>query len=156
MSKVSSSCLQHYGEVPEYLQRRNEEERRAHEDYERFVREQREQAAIKNLSEERRQTILQVNTAAHWQICPLKTAGYHMDIWVELTVLWRWWVSFEPRTIQDLKKTWDQLLHEYQGLSLVTDTMSQKSHKERLEAKMIQVESDINLIERFKTIYIPN
>lgn len=61
-----------------------------------------------------------------------------------------------PRNIQGLKKTWDQLHHEYQGLSLVADTMSQRSHRERLEAKMDQVEHDINLIERFKTIYVPN
>lgn len=72
LSKVSGSCLQHYGEVPEYLQKRNEEELQAQDDYERFVRERREQAAMKNLSEERRQAILKVKTAAQWQFCPLK------------------------------------------------------------------------------------
>ncbi|XP_070708881.1 enkurin [Pempheris klunzingeri] len=96
-----------YGEVPEYLQR-------AQKEYDSFVREQKEQGAMKHLSDEERQAVL-----------------------------------------ESLKKNWDQLHHKYQGLSLVTDTMSKKSHKERLEVAMKQLESDINLIERFKTIYIP-
>ncbi|XP_038587524.1 enkurin [Micropterus salmoides] len=105
----------HYGEVPEYLQQRNEEEQRAQEEYDNFVKEQREQGAMKHLSDEERQDIL-----------------------------------------ERLKKNWDQLQHEYQGLSLVTDTMSKKSRKERLEVAMKQLENDINLFERFKTVYIPN
>lgn len=55
-----------------------------------------------------------------------------------------------------LKKNWDELHHEYQGLSLVTDTLSKKSHKERLEVAMKKLENDINLFERFKTIYVTN
>ncbi|XP_059183202.1 enkurin [Centropristis striata] len=105
----------HYGEVPEYLQQRNEEERRAQEEYDNFVREQREQGAMKDLSDEERQAVL-----------------------------------------QGLKKNWDKLHHEYQGLSVVTDNLSKKAHKERLEMAMKQLENDINLIERFKTIYISN
>lgn len=58
--------------------------------------------------------------------------------------------------VQGLKKTWDQLHHEYQCLPLVTETMSQKSHRQQLETKMTQVENDIKLIQRFKTIYVPN
>ncbi|XP_044033006.1 enkurin [Siniperca chuatsi] len=106
---------QHYGEVPEYLQQRNEEERRAQEEYDNFVKEQREQGAMKHLSDEERQAVL-----------------------------------------EGLKKNWDKLHHEYQGLSLVTDTMSKKFHKERLEVAMKQLENDITLFERFKTVYIPN
>ncbi|XP_042366712.1 enkurin [Plectropomus leopardus] len=105
----------HYGEVPEYLQQRNDEERRAQEEYDNFVKEQREQGAMKHLSDEERHAVL-----------------------------------------EGLKKNWDELHHEYQGLSLVTDSLSKKSHKERLEVAMKQLENDINLIERFKTIYIPN
>lgn len=72
LSKVSSSRLQHYGEVPEYLQQHREEERRAQEDYDNFVKGHREQAAMKNLSEERRQAVLEVliHMAAQWQFCP--------------------------------------------------------------------------------------
>lgn len=58
--------------------------------------------------------------------------------------------------IQGLKNNWDELHHEYQGLSLVTDTLSKKARKERLEVALKQLENDINIIERFKTIYIPN
>ncbi|XP_070784551.1 enkurin isoform X2 [Enoplosus armatus] len=105
----------HYGEVPEYLQQRNEEERRAQEEYDNFVKEQREQGAMKHLSDEERQAVL-----------------------------------------EGLKKNWDQLHHEFQGLSVVTDTMTKKSRKERLEVAMKQLESNISLFERFKTIYIPN
>ncbi|KAK2859688.1 hypothetical protein Q5P01_004308 [Channa striata] len=103
-----------YGEVPEYLQQRNQEEQRAQEAYDNYVREQKERGAMKYLSDEERQAIL-----------------------------------------EGLKKNWDELLHEYQGLSLVTDSLSKKAHKERLEVAMKQLENDINLIERFKTIYIP-
>ncbi|XP_029314134.1 enkurin [Cottoperca gobio] len=105
----------HYGEVPEYLQKRNEEEQRAQEEYDQFVKEQRERGAMKHLSDEERQGIL-----------------------------------------EGLKQNWDKLHHEYQGLSLVTDNLSKKSHRYRLEVAMKQLENDINLIDRFKTIYIPN
>lgn len=72
LSKVSSSRLQHYGEVPKYLQQHSEEERRAQDDYDNFVKEHREQAAMKNLSEEKRQATLEVlkHMAAQWQFCP--------------------------------------------------------------------------------------
>ncbi|XP_003968195.1 enkurin [Takifugu rubripes] len=103
-----------YGEVPKYLQQRSQEQQRAQEDFENFVKDHREQAALTNLSEERRQAVL-----------------------------------------EGLKKTWDQLHHEYQCLPLVTETMSQKSHRQQLETKMTQVENDIKLIQRFKTIYVP-
>lgn len=61
MSKVSSFCLQDFGQVPEYLLQRNEEERRAQERHEDFLKEQREQAAMKRLSEEERQAVLEVS-----------------------------------------------------------------------------------------------
>ncbi len=60
MSQVSSSHFQHYGEVPDYLQQRNEEERRAQEEYDNFVKEQRERGAMKHLSDEERQAVLEV------------------------------------------------------------------------------------------------
>ncbi|KAI4806857.1 hypothetical protein KUCAC02_017651 [Chaenocephalus aceratus] len=105
----------HYGEVPEYLQQRNEEEQRAQEEYDMFVEEQREQGAMKHLSDEERHIVL-----------------------------------------EGLKKNWDELHHDYQGLSLVTDNLSKKARRDSLGMAMRQLENDIKLIERFKTIYIPS
>ncbi|XP_068604222.1 enkurin [Brachionichthys hirsutus] len=105
----------HYGEVPEYLQQRNHEEQSAQEEYNSFVREQREQGAVKHLSDEERRAVL-----------------------------------------EGLKKNWDQLHREYQGLSFVMDTVSKRSRKHRLEAAMRQLEDDIQIFEKFKTIFIPN
>uniref|UniRef100_A0A672ZGU2 Enkurin, TRPC channel interacting protein n=1 Tax=Sphaeramia orbicularis TaxID=375764 RepID=A0A672ZGU2_9TELE len=104
-----------YGEVPVYLQQRNEEQQRAQEAYDSYVREQKEQGAMKQLSDEERQSIL-----------------------------------------ERLKANWDKLHHEYQSLSLVTDMLSKKAHKERLEAAMKQLETDIEFFERFKILYVPN
>lgn len=59
-------------------------------------------------------------------------------------------------SLQTLKKNWDQLHREYQGLSFVMDNMSKRSHKDRLEVAMKKLENDIKLFERFKTIYISN
>ncbi|CAH1789662.1 unnamed protein product [Owenia fusiformis] len=53
-----------------------------------------------------------------------------------------------------LKQNWEQLHHEYQGLSVVTDTAPKKNRKERMEAEMKQLERDIETVEKHKTIYI--
>uniref|UniRef100_A0A668APG9 Enkurin, TRPC channel interacting protein n=1 Tax=Myripristis murdjan TaxID=586833 RepID=A0A668APG9_9TELE len=58
--------------------------------------------------------------------------------------------------LEGLKKNWEELHRQYQGLSVVTDTISKKSHKQRLDFEMKQLESDINLFERFKTFYVAN
>uniref|UniRef100_A0A8C1K853 Enkurin, TRPC channel interacting protein n=1 Tax=Cyprinus carpio TaxID=7962 RepID=A0A8C1K853_CYPCA len=58
--------------------------------------------------------------------------------------------------LQALKKNWDDLHHQYQGLSVVTDTAPKKYRKERLEQEMKQLETDVELTERHKTIYIAN
>lgn len=55
---------------------------------------------------------------------------------------------------QGLKKNWDELQHQYQGLSLVIDTLPKKHRKLQLEAEMKQLEKDIELMERHKIIYI--
>ena len=73
LSKVSSTCFQHYGEVPVYLQQRNEEEQRTQEEYNNYVKEQREQGAMNHLSDEDRQAVLEVLKhimAAQWQFYP--------------------------------------------------------------------------------------
>lgn len=56
--------------------------------------------------------------------------------------------------LEGLKKNWEELHHQYQGLSVVTDTISKKARKERMEAEMKQLERDIELIEQHKVIYI--
>ncbi|XP_053351232.1 enkurin-like [Clarias gariepinus] len=56
--------------------------------------------------------------------------------------------------LHGLKKNWDELQHQYQGLSLVIDTLPKKHRKLQLEAEMKQLEKDIELMERHKIIYI--
>lgn len=53
-----------------------------------------------------------------------------------------------------LKANWEHLHHQYQGLSVVTDTAPKKARKERMEAEMKQLERDIEVVERHKVIYI--
>lgn len=67
-------------------------------------------------------------------------------------------ISGEERKLllEGLKKNWDQIHHEYQGLSVVTDTPSKKARKERMESEMKQLEKDIELIEKHPTIYVEN
>lgn len=55
-----------------------------------------------------------------------------------------------------LKANWEMLHHEYQGLSVVTDTAPKKNRKERMEAEMKQLERDIEGIEKHRIIYIAN
>ncbi|KAK2854444.1 hypothetical protein Q7C36_006313 [Tachysurus vachellii] len=102
-----------YGQIPQYLTKRQEEERRAQEEYDCYVKQRMKEGAMKQVSEEERQDIL-----------------------------------------NGLKKNWDELHHQYQGLSLVTDTIPKKYKKERLESEMKQLEKDIQLMEKYKTIYI--
>ncbi|MEE6466936.1 hypothetical protein FKM82_007093 [Ascaphus truei] len=104
-----------YGATPEYLVKRNEEVKRAQEEYDAYVKERLKMGAMKQLSDEERHSVL-----------------------------------------EGLKKNWDELHHEYQGLSVVIDTTPKKIHKERLEIEMRQLERDIDLIERHKVIYIAN
>ncbi len=56
--------------------------------------------------------------------------------------------------LKGLKKNWEELHHLYQGLSVVTDTVSKKARKERMEAEMKQLERDIEVIEHHRVIYI--
>lgn len=63
----------------------------------------------------------------------------------------------ERQAIMDgLKKNWDDLHKEYQGLSVVTDTVAKKARKEKMEAEMKQLEKDIEVIERHPVIYVEN
>ena len=56
--------------------------------------------------------------------------------------------------LEGLKKNWEEVHHQYQGLSVVADTAPKKARKERMEAEMKQLEKDIEMIERHHVIYI--
>jgi hypothetical protein len=56
--------------------------------------------------------------------------------------------------LKNLKSKWDNLHHEYQGLSVVTDTAPKKNRKEKLENDMSQIEKDIIFMERNCVIYV--
>lgn len=58
--------------------------------------------------------------------------------------------------LNGLKTNWEALHHDYQGLSVVTDTAPKKYRKERMEAEMKALERDIELIEKHGVIYIAN
>jgi len=58
------------------------------------------------------------------------------------------------QTLDGLKKNWEELHLQYQGLSVVTDTAPKKARKERMEAEMKQLEKDIDTIEKHKIIYV--
>lgn len=58
--------------------------------------------------------------------------------------------------ISGLKSNWEEIHHQYQGLSVVTDTAPKKNRKERMEAEMDQLEKDIELLEKHTKIYIAN
>lgn len=53
-----------------------------------------------------------------------------------------------------LKDKWSKLHHEYQGLSVVTDTAPKKNRKEKLENAMSQIEKDIEFFERHDSILV--
>jgi len=57
--------------------------------------------------------------------------------------------------LSGLKAKWEELHHQYQGISVVTDTAPKKNRKERLEAQMSHLERDIALLERTK-VYVAN
>merc|ERR1739848_420935 len=50
--------------------------------------------------------------------------------------------------------SYEERHHQYQGLSVVTDTAPKKNRKERMEAEMNQLEKDIELLEKHPKIYI--
>ena len=56
--------------------------------------------------------------------------------------------------LNGLKAKWEKIHHEYQGISVVTDTAPKKNRKERMEAQMSQLERDIDLLERNNFLYV--
>ncbi|XP_050301256.1 enkurin [Anthonomus grandis grandis] len=55
-----------------------------------------------------------------------------------------------------LKKNWEELQKQYQGLPILTDTIPKKVKKSKLEADLKQLEKDIVLVERHPYIYVYN
>lgn len=53
-----------------------------------------------------------------------------------------------------LRANWDKIHHEYQGISVITDTFPKRARKAGLEAKLAELEADIARIEKNKIIYI--
>ncbi|XP_077592445.1 enkurin [Stigmatopora nigra] len=104
-----------YGKVPMYLQHRSQEAERSIEAYNMYVKEKMNQGAMRQLSEDERETNLEC----------LKTA------------------------LAEVNK-------KYQRLPLVADTLMRKTRKEQLEKDLKQLENDVCLFEKFKTIYIVN
>ncbi|XP_071943017.1 enkurin-like [Antedon mediterranea] len=107
--------MKKYGNVPDYLTKRNDEVKRAQEEYDEYIKEHYRRGAMKSLSDNERKSI-----------------------------------------IDGLKKNWEEIHHQYQGLSMVTDTAPKKARKERLESEMKQLERDIELLEKHNIIYISN
>ncbi|NWX52787.1 ENKUR protein, partial [Steatornis caripensis] len=58
--------------------------------------------------------------------------------------------------LQGLKKNWEEVYHEFQGLSVKIDTIPKKIYKGKLESQLKQLEHDIEVIEKHKVIYIAN
>lgn len=56
--------------------------------------------------------------------------------------------------IEGLKQNWDELHHQFQNLSVITDTVPKRIKKENLENEMKTLEKDIDLLERHQLIYI--
>lgn len=53
-----------------------------------------------------------------------------------------------------LRANWNKIHHEYQGISVITDTVPKRTRKAGLEAKLTELEADIARIEKNKIIYI--
>ncbi|XP_026699495.1 enkurin [Athene cunicularia] len=104
-----------YGVIPKYVTWRNEEIKRAQKEQEASILEHLKKRAMKRLSDEERNSLL-----------------------------------------QGLKKNWEEVYREFQGLSLEIDTIPKKLYKEKLELQMKQLEHDIEVIEKHKVIYIAN
>jgi len=62
--------------------------------------------------------------------------------------------SEREEMITGLKKNWETLQNEFLSLSVVIDNITKKHRKERIETELKQLERDIDLLERHKTIYI--
>lgn len=104
-----------YGVIPDYICKRNEEVKKSQKDYDNYIQENLRKAAMKRLSDDEREAVL-----------------------------------------QGLKKNWEEVHKEFQSLSVFIDSTPKKIRKQKLEREMKQLEHDIGIIEKHKTIYIAN
>lgn len=58
------------------------------------------------------------------------------------------------RVLSGLRHNWTELQRKYQGLSIITDTLSKKMRKLSIESQLKQLEKDILLIEQNPHIYV--
>lgn len=67
-------------------------------------------------------------------------------------------VSQEERQnlLRGLKANWENLHHEYQALSVITDTDAKRQKRKDMETKLAQLEADIQKIERHTVILVDN
>lgn len=56
--------------------------------------------------------------------------------------------------LSGLRANWNKLHHEYQGISVITDTIPKRTRKNKLEQQLSEIEADIQRIEKNKIIYI--
>ncbi|XP_066483578.1 enkurin-like [Tiliqua scincoides] len=65
-------------------------------------------------------------------------------------------ISREEREtlLEGLKRNWEEINQEFQGLSVVTGTIPRRLHREKLETQMKQLEHDISAIEKHCFIYV--
>lgn len=61
ISYFSENSSQDYGITPEYICKRNEDVKRAQEEYDNYIQENLKKAAMKRLSDEEREAVLQVS-----------------------------------------------------------------------------------------------
>ena len=55
-----------------------------------------------------------------------------------------------------LKTNWDSIYRQYQSLSVIVDSLPKRNRKEWMEHEMKQLEKDIEMLEKYQTIYIAN
>lgn len=87
-----------------------------------------------------------------WRLCPQmrELKSFKVNPRQKINFFFKWTHDI----FQGLKKNWEELHHQYQGLSVVTDTAPKKNRKERMEAEMKQLERDIEMIEKHDAIFI--
>lgn len=85
-----------------YLQQRNEEQQRAQEAYDSYVREQKEQGAMKQLSDEERQSILEVrkHDQTQWQLPVKWEKKYLVKHRINLTISSSEYLTLNPENLQ--------------------------------------------------------
>lgn len=121
---------------------------KAQEQYDRYVQESLQRGQMQQVAADKRYMQLEPQGSIYW----LDNSYYLASLFFN-----PWFLPLPPcreELLAGLKKNWETLHHQYQGLSVVTDTAPKKARKERMEAEMKQLERDIELIERHRVILV--